>query len=190
MPVRTLPLLDPSQPLQAGAAALPHAAAATADNTRLPSSTTTGGPCPKSGSLAAPSTPASTVLGYPAAGEATGVVAAAVAAAAAAAAPASPAVGTPGFSWTSLGVGTPTTSKGNNDVENAALGTAGGVGDAWAENDLNDMGEVWTPLAAAVAGFGTEVRVSGTTRPAGPCITLFGNIGTVGIFAVSIWLEI
>lgn len=184
MPVRTLPLLDPSQAQQAGAAAgLPHAAAAaTADNNRLPSPITTSGPCPKSGSLAAPAAPASNAFGY-AAGEATGgVVAAAVAAAAAAAAaPAPPAVGTPGFSWNPLGVGTPTASKGN-DVENAGLGTAGGAGDAWAENDLNDMGEVWTPLAAAVAGSGTEVRVS-DTRPAA-VITLFGNIGTVRIFAI------
>ncbi|CAM9226850.1 unnamed protein product, partial [Ectocarpus sp. 12 AP-2014] len=160
VPVRTLPLLDPSQAQQAGTAAgPPHAAAAaTADNNRLPSPTTTSGPCPKSGSLVAPAVLASNAFGYAAGEAAGGVVAAAVAAAAAAAAaaPASPAVGTPGFSWNPLGVGTLTASKGN-DVENAGLGTAGGAGDAWAENDLNDMGEVWTPLAAAVAGFGTEV---------------------------------
>ncbi|CAN0532054.1 unnamed protein product, partial [Ectocarpus sp. 12 AP-2014] len=61
VPVRTLPLLDPSRAQQAGTAAgLPHAAAAaTADNSRLPSPTTTSGPCPKSGSLVAPAAPKS-----------------------------------------------------------------------------------------------------------------------------------
>lgn len=169
IPVRTLPLLDPTKAQQAGPT-LSLTGTSTYDGQPTPvgeqlvleksvtasTSTTTAGSAFSAASTGGSAFSAAST-GDADAGAALVDVPAAAMAAGGGGNGSGSGSRTPSLAWKAVGVDkTPTSNKGNVvDGGSASLGTT--TGDAWDEGDFHDIGEAWTPLAAAVAGFGVEV---------------------------------
>lgn len=151
IPVRTLPVLDPTQAQLAGLALTLSDTNPAGEQLVSERSVTTSSSSSAGGSAFSAASTGGSAFSTAASDGGAGAALVGVSAAAF-----GTAGGTPSLPWKALRVETPTPTKGNGvDGGNASLGTV--TGDVWNEDGIHDIGEVWTPLAAAVAGFGIEV---------------------------------